>query len=253
MYGNWLCGGGATRRARPSQTKGGKSVLPENPAAPRGRHRRAEALVVATAGTLGIVSNNGPNPALSIPLFPATLWAMQLVMDSSHIQTALADFAAHIMSDRRVATHGPHAVAIVGIRSRGELLAQRIAAAIEARYAIKPDVGALDITMYRDDLSGRKAIAIPLGTDMNFRLDDRIVFLIDDVLHTGRTIRAALDALVDFGRPRAIHAMALIDRGGREYPIAADHVGLKLDAPAESKVIVHLMPTDAEDAVYVDS
>ena len=177
---------------------------------------------------------------------------MQLVMDAGRIEAALADFAAHIMGDARVVAHGAPAVAIVGIRSRGELLAQRIAHIIQVRHGTLPDVGALDITMYRDDLSSRRAITVPLGTEMNFRLDDRIVFLIDDVLHTGRTIRAALDALVDFGRPRAIHAMALIDRGGREYPIAADHAGLKLEAPEDRKVIVLLKPTDAEDAVYVD-
>jgi pyrimidine operon attenuation protein / uracil phosphoribosyltransferase len=177
---------------------------------------------------------------------------MQLVMDSSRIQSVMADFAAHIMSEKAVQTRGAQTVAIVGIRSRGELLAQRVAEAIKARYGVVADVGALDITMYRDDLSGRKAITIPRGTEMNFQLDDRIVFLIDDVLQSGRTIRAALDALVDFGRPRAIHAMVLIDRGGREYPIAADHVGMTLDAQQQQKVIVHLKPTDAEDAVYVD-
>jgi pyrimidine operon attenuation protein / uracil phosphoribosyltransferase len=184
--------------------------------------------------------------------FPATLSAMQLVMDAGRIEAALAGFAAHIMDNPRVTAHGIHAVAIVGIRSRGELLAQRIARIIEQRYGTLPDVGALDITMYRDDLSSRRAITIPLGTEMNFQLDDRIVFVIDDVLHTGRTIRAALDALVDFGRPRAIHALALIDRGGREYPIAADHAGMKLEAPDERKVVVHLQPTDDEDGVYVD-
>jgi len=177
---------------------------------------------------------------------------MQCVMDSVQIAAALADLAAHIMRDPRVAAHGIQAVAIVGVRSRGELLAQRIAAVIQERYGVTPAVGALDITLYRDDLSGRKAITIPLGTEMNFRLDDRIVFLIDDVLHTGRTVRAALDALVDFGRPRAIHALALVDRGGREYPIAADCAGLKIAPPDAREVIVHLRPTDAEDAVYVE-
>ena len=177
---------------------------------------------------------------------------MQLVMDSGRIASALADFAAHILNDSLVKAAGPQSVAIVGIRNRGEVLAQRIAEAIKSHYGFSPDVGALDITMYRDDLSGRKAITIPLGTEMNFQLDGRIVFLIDDVLQSGRTYRAALDALVDFGRPRAIRAMTLIDRGGREYPIAADHIGMKLDTPADSKVIVHLKPTDQEDAVYVE-
>jgi pyrimidine operon attenuation protein/uracil phosphoribosyltransferase len=177
---------------------------------------------------------------------------MQLVMDSGRIQSVIGEFAAHIMSQRAVVERGAQTVAIVGIRSRGELLAQRIAEAIQSRFGAAVDTGALDITMYRDDLSGRKAMTIPRGTEMNFQLDDRIVFLIDDVLQSGRTIRAALDALVDFGRPRAIHAMVLIDRGGREYPIAADHVGMVLDAPPHQKVIVHLKPTDSEDAVYVD-
>ena len=116
----------------------------------------------------------------------------------------------------------------------------------------KIDVGALDITMYRDDLSSRRAITIPQGTDMNFQLDDRPVVLVDDVLETGRSVRAALDALVDFGRPRLIRLAVLIDRGRREFPIAADYVGLHVtETAAHQKIRVKLKPTDPEDGVYL--
>ena len=144
-------------------------------------------------------------------------------------------------------------LALVGIRRRGEILAQRIAAAIYAQTGRNPDVGALDITMYRDDVVGNRSIIIPMGTEMNFRIDDRAVLLLDDVLHTGRSVRAALDALVDFGRPRFIRLAVLVDRGGREYPISADFVGRRLEIPDESRVRVSLKPIDSDDAVVVNS
>ncbi len=145
------------------------------------------------------------------------------------------------------------ALALVGIRRRGEILAQRIAAAIYEQSRRNVDVGALDITMYRDDVVGNRSIIIPMGTEMNFRIDDRPVLLLDDVLHTGRSVRAALDALVDFGRPRFIRLAVLVDRGGREYPISADFVGRRLEIPDQSRVRVSLKPIDADDAVFVES
>ncbi len=144
-------------------------------------------------------------------------------------------------------------LALVGIRRRGEILAQRIAAAIVAQTGRTLEVGALDITMYRDDVVGNRSIIIPMGTEMNFRIDNRAVLLLDDVLHTGRSVRAALDALMDFGRPRFIRLAVLVDRGGREYPISADFVGRRLEIPDESRVRVSLKPIDSDDAVLVDS
>ncbi len=160
------------------------------------------------------------------------------------------------ISQQILAAHelmGDGTLALVGIRRRGEVLAQRIATAIRHAHKRPVDVGALDITMYRDDVVGNRAIVIPMGTEMNFRVDDRPVLLLDDVLHTGRSVRAALDALVDFGRPRFIRLAVLVDRGGREYPISADFVGRRFDVPVTSRVRVSLKPIDPDDAVFVEA
>ena len=177
---------------------------------------------------------------------------MQTLMDAAQIRKTLAGLADSLLSDPGLKMSQP--LALVGIRSRGELIAQRLAAELRSRNTGRGDidVGALDITLYRDDLTARRAITIPQGTDMNFRLDDRPVILCDDVLETGRSVRAALDALVDFGRPRLIRLAVLVDRGRREFPIQADYVGLTVNAPnPEQKIIVRLQPTDPEDAVYL--
>ncbi len=174
-------------------------------------------------------------------------------MDSSAIAFTLNSLAHSILADKPL-FNSTLPLAIVGIRSRGELLAQRLAASLSKILPGNPtlDIGALDITMYRDDLASRHSITIPRGTDMNFRLDDRPLLLVDDVLDTGRSVRAALDALVDFGRPSIIRLVVLIDRTRREFPVAADYIGLTVNAPDPSqKVIVHLIPTDSEDAVYL--
>jgi pyrimidine operon attenuation protein/uracil phosphoribosyltransferase len=179
---------------------------------------------------------------------------MQRLMDADGIHQTIRQLADRLLADEALRSVSTEPLALVGIRSRGELIAQRLAAELAKRQANAApiDVGTLDITFYRDDLASRRAITVPQGTDMNFRLDDRPVILCDDVLETGRSIRAALDALVDFGRPRLIRLAVLIDRGRREFPIAADYVGLTVNAPSiDQKIIVHLQPTDPEDAVYL--
>lgn len=184
--------------------------------------------------------------------FPATLSPMQTLMDASRVDETIRQLVDRLLADPTLRSTPDAPLALVGIRSRGELLAQRIAAQLAARHAGPLDVGALDITMYRDDLDSRRALLIPQGTDMNFRLDNRPVVLIDDVMETGRTIRAALDALVDFGRPRFIRLAVLVDRRRHEFPIAADYAGLTIaDADPRQRVIVHLTPTDPQDAVYL--
>ncbi len=181
---------------------------------------------------------------------------MKLLMDSSAIRDAIAALADKLLGDASLRPSASNPLALIGIRSRGELIAQRLAAELSRRNLPSTagiDIGALDITFYRDDLASRRAITIPQGTDMNFRLDDRPVILCDDVLETGRSIRAALDALVDFGRPRIIRLAVLIDRGEREFPIAADYIGLRVATTrATQKVVVHLQPTDNEDAVHLE-
>jgi pyrimidine operon attenuation protein/uracil phosphoribosyltransferase len=142
-------------------------------------------------------------------------------------------------------------VAVVGIRTRGETLARRI---VERLAADQPDrevdLGVLDITFYRDDLSRRRGAPLVRATEIDFDLDDAWVLLVDDVLMTGRSIRAALDALHDFGRPKIIRLAVLIDRGGRELPIAADIVGQAANVPHEQRVQVRLEENDGEEGVY---
>jgi pyrimidine operon attenuation protein/uracil phosphoribosyltransferase len=142
---------------------------------------------------------------------------------------------------------------IVGIRTRGEILAQRLAAALQARGFSDIGRGVLDITLYRDDLSeiGPRPMVRP--TNIDIAIDAAPLLLVDDVLFTGRSIRAALGALNDFGRPSAIRLAVLIDRGGRELPIQADFVGLTLrDIPADHRVNVKFVETDDRDEIVVE-
>ncbi len=144
-----------------------------------------------------------------------------------------------------------HPLAVVGIRTRGEILARRIADRLRRKTRRAVHYGVLDITFYRDDLSLRKGMPLVRATEIDFDLDGKVVLLVDDVLATGRSVRAAMDALVDFGRPRAIRLAVLVDRGGRELPIAADFVGAQVQAPPGQRVQVHLAEHDGDDGVYL--
>jgi len=152
--------------------------------------------------------------------------------------------AAKLPKDRRIA--------VVGIRTRGETLAKRI---VERLRAERPDVhvnmGVLDITFYRDDLSRRRGAPLVRATEIDFDLDDTWLLLVDDVMETGRSVRAALDALHDFGRPKVIRLAVLIDRGGRELPIGADFVGRRLRVPATMRAQVRLEDNDGQEGVYL--
>jgi len=142
---------------------------------------------------------------------------------------------------------------IIGIRTRGEVLAQRLTKLLADRGFARIERGTLDITLYRDDLSeiGPKPLVRP--TAVNFDLAGMPILLVDDVLFTGRSIRAALTALSDFGRPAVIRLLVLADRGGRELPIQADFVGVTLkDVPREHRVNVRLAETDKVDEIVVD-
>jgi pyrimidine operon attenuation protein/uracil phosphoribosyltransferase len=142
---------------------------------------------------------------------------------------------------------------VLGIRTRGLHLAERLRAMLAHALDRPVPLGTLDITLYRDDLSELAGSPIVRTTDIPFPLKGRTVVLVDDVLFTGRTIRAALDALLDHGRPRKVWLAALVDRGGREFPIQADFVGLRLTVASGQRVSVKVKEVDGEDAVLLES
>jgi pyrimidine operon attenuation protein/uracil phosphoribosyltransferase len=157
---------------------------------------------------------------------------------------------AHEILERN---RGVEELALVGIRTRGVPIAKRLAKAIHEINGHEIPTGALDITLYRDDLMRTAVGAQPVirKTEIPFSIDDRRILLVDDVLYTGRTIRAALDALIEFGRPRVIQLVVLVDRGHRELPIKADYVGKNLPTSQTQSVQVHLMEIDGRDEVEI--
>jgi pyrimidine operon attenuation protein/uracil phosphoribosyltransferase len=170
-------------------------------------------------------------------------------MDADRIARSLARIAHEILERNR----GVEELALIGIRTRGVPLARRLAQLV--RDINKHDIptGALDITLYRDDLMRTAVGAQPVvrRTEIPFSIDDKRILLVDDVLYTGRTIRAALDALIEFGRPKAIQLVVLVDRGHRELPIKADYVGKNLPTSPSQSVQVHLTEIDGRDEVEI--
>ena len=169
-----------------------------------------------------------------------------VVMDSADVGRALTR-VAHEVVERNKGTAG---LVVVGIHTRGVPLARRLGAKLAEIEGRRVPVGALDVTMYRDDI-GLRPPAATRDTDLPFDLAGTVVVLVDDVLYTGRTIRAALDALTDFGRPRAIQLAVLVDRGHRELPLRADYVGKNLPTSPEAAVKVLLEETDGRDGVAI--
>jgi pyrimidine operon attenuation protein/uracil phosphoribosyltransferase len=142
-------------------------------------------------------------------------------------------------------------VAFIGVRTRGPYLAKRLAEIIKSRYGKEIPVGEMDITLYRDDLNALLPGGTIDHTRVPFDIANRIIVLFDDVLNTGRTVRAAVDHLIDLGRPRMIHLAVLIDRGGRELPIAANYVGKTVKLPSAADVQVRLKEVDRIDEVLI--
>jgi len=169
-------------------------------------------------------------------------------MDADQIRRAITRLA-HEIVERQGGTDG---LVLIGIQRRGVLLAHRIADAIASAEEVRLPVGALDISLYRDDLSELASYPIVRPTQLPFDITDRTVVLVDDVLFTGRTVRAVLDALIDFGRPRAVRLVVLVDRGHRELPIRADHVGRNIPTARAERVNVHLQELDGLDEVELD-
>jgi len=169
-------------------------------------------------------------------------------MDAGRMARTLSRIAHEILERHP----DPKRLALVGIRSRGVPLARRLARLVGDAAGPSPALGAIDIALYRDDFTSLAAQPITKGTDILFSIDGRTVVLVDDVLFTGRTVRAALDQLIDFGRPARIELAVLVDRGHRELPIRADHVGKNVPTSREELVKVHLEETDGEDAVEIE-
>jgi pyrimidine operon attenuation protein / uracil phosphoribosyltransferase len=174
---------------------------------------------------------------------------MPVVMDGARVGRSLARIAHEILERN----HDLDQLALVGIRRRGVPLARRLARIINDIHQVEIPTGALDITLYRDDLMRTAVAAQPIihKTEIAFSIDDKRILLVDDVLYTGRTIRAALDALIEFGRPKAIQLVVLVDRGHRELPIKADYVGKNLPTSLTQSVQVRLQEIDGRDEVEV--
>lgn len=151
---------------------------------------------------------------------------------------------------RKVAANGGE-VALIGIRSRGVPLAQWLAKHVESLMKKMPKLGALDINLYRDDLSEVGEHPVIRETDIPFKIEGTGIVLVDDVLYTGRTIRAAMDAIVDFGRPKYVKLAVLVDRGWRELPIQADYVGKKIETAADEVVKVMVKELDGKNEVVL--
>jgi len=168
-------------------------------------------------------------------------------MDEAEIRRALTRIAHEILERNK----GAGRLVLAGIAARGDDLARRLAEEIERIEGVRVRVGIIDITFYRDDIGMRAEAPEVHETRIDFDITGTTVVLVDDVLFTGRTIRSAMDALVDFGRPQAIQLAVLVDRGHRELPIRADYVGKNVPTRRDEEVRVRLTETDGEDAVVV--
>ena len=177
---------------------------------------------------------------------PAGGEADRVLMDAAGINRALARIA-HEIVERNKGTAG---LGLIGIRSRGDLLARRLQGEISRLEGDVP-CGAMDITLYRDDITRGADQHLVQITEIPWSVDGKTVLLVDDVLFTGRTVRAALDALMDFGRPRSIQLAVLVDRGHRELPIRADYVGKNIPTQHSERVRVRLHETDSIDEVAI--
>ena len=182
----------------------------------------------------------GPCPMQPVPVPP---------LDSGQMEATLQRLA----SDLLALVKPEEEVVLLGIRSRGLPLAERLATFLRAATGSPVPVGSLDITLYRDDLTEMVGSPIVRPTEIPFTLKDRTVVLVDDVLYTGRTVRSAMDALLDHGRPHRVMLLVMADRSGRELPIQADLAGVKVEVPAGHRVAVRVKEIDGEDGVTVEA
>ena len=175
---------------------------------------------------------------------------MPVVMVAEQVARTITRIAHEIVERHR----SLEKLALIGVRTRGVPIARRLSAALQDITGAIVQTGALDITLYRDDLMRHPVGPQPIlrKTEIEFSIDDRRILLVDDVLYTGRTIRAALDALIDFGRPRSIELLVLVDRGHRELPIKADYVGKNFPTSLRESVQVRLVEVEGHDEVVIE-
>ncbi len=175
---------------------------------------------------------------------------MKTILNAEQIERTVHSLAEQIAG--RAAPDND--LAIIGIRSRGEILAQRLADRLSQRLGKSIPCGTLDITLYRDDLNAPHGRSQPQvrTTEIGFNIDDKTIVLVDDVLYTGRSARAAMDALIDLGRPKAIRLAVLVERAGRELPIQADYTGYRADVGPQQSVQVNLIESDGRNEVIVE-
>lgn len=169
------------------------------------------------------------------------------VLNGAEIKKNLERFCREILKEHRDSGQ----LAFIGIRTRGIHIAKRLGEMMKKLDGKEIPLGEMDIALYRDDVNTLLPDGKVDNTRIPFDINNKTIILVDDVLHTGRTVRAAVDHLIDLGRPRAIHLAVLIDRGGREFPIAADYVGKKIDLPAAGEVKVRLKEVDKVDEVVI--
>lgn len=172
---------------------------------------------------------------------------MKVILNSTQLATTMDTLAGQIIKS----VSGEFCV--IGVRSRGEILAQRLVEKLDEMTGEEIPCGVLDITLYRDDLNSPQSDRQPLvrTTEIGFDIDDKVIILVDDILHTGRSTRAALDALIDLGRPRAIKLAVLVERPEREFPIQADFVGVRVTPEAGKNVEVNVVEIDGKDRVVI--
>lgn len=174
------------------------------------------------------------------------------IINEKEFQSILEKISTKFFSDCRKLGKGKNgSLGIVGIHSRGVFLAQRIASLLKTRERTAVPVGSLDITLYRDDVGEIGNQPLVKETDIPFSIEGKTILLVDDVLYTGRTIRAALDALLELGRPKLIRLAVMVDRGGRELPIHADYTGTKIVVGSKEEVQLKVKELDKEDGVWI--
>jgi pyrimidine operon attenuation protein/uracil phosphoribosyltransferase len=175
---------------------------------------------------------------------------MKVILNREQIKKILDNLVERIVSE----TPSELDIATIGVLSRGEILAQRLSSLLSQKLRKEIPHGTLDITLYRDDLNSPQGTTQPLVriTDIGFSIDNKVIILVDDVLYTGRSTRAAMDALIDLGRPKAIKLAVLVDRRGRELPIQADYAGYKTNIAPGKLVQVNLIESDGKDEVVVE-